>query len=245
MTAKPSPASDDPLYDGHDLEALFELINYQRWIAALITPYMGRHAVEFGAGIGAMSRWLVSPVDRIDLVEPSPNLLGRLSERFAGDKRVHVVPSSLDTYVAAQPEQSLDSAVLINLLEHIDDDVTALRKIGRVLRPGGHLLVFVPAMPSLYSRLDEILGHHRRYTRKNLSGIAEAADFEIVTLRYFDLLGVLPWWLINTLGRKESFDAGLSRLYDRVCVPVSRLLESLASPPIGKNLLLVARRPGP
>ena len=125
MTAEPSPTPDELLYDGHDLEALFDLGNYQKWIASLFIPYLGRRAVEFGAGIGAMSQWFVPEVERMDLVEPSPNLVGRLGERFALETRVNVVSGSLESYIATQPESSLDSAVLVNLLEHIEDDETA------------------------------------------------------------------------------------------------------------------------
>jgi hypothetical protein len=63
-------------------------------------------------------------------------------------------------------------------------------------------------------------------------------------LRYFDLLGVAPWWFVNTVCGKRSFDARMARLYDRLFVPVTRALESAFDPPLGKNLLLVAERRG-
>jgi SAM-dependent methyltransferase len=136
-------------YDGHDLEALFELRNYQKWIADRFRPYLRGEAVEFGAGIGAMSRWFVPMVDRIELVEPSENLVARLTERFAGDGGVTVVSKSLEQYVAGRADASLDAALLVNLLEHIDDDLAALVEIRRILRPDGHLLIFVLALQGL------------------------------------------------------------------------------------------------
>lgn len=245
MTSGPKTATDELLYDGHDLEALSELGNYQRWIASMFIPYLGSHAVEFGAGIGAISQWLVPEVERMDLVEPSPNLIDRLGERFAHETRVKIISDSLENYVEAQPEGCLDSAVLVNLLEHIEDDAGAVGLIKKILRPGGYLLVFVPALPFLYSSMDKRLGHHRRYTRNSLAAVARCAGLGIVTLRYFDIFGVLPWWLVNTLGQKEKFDVGMARLYDRVAVPLARRIESMIAPPVGKNLLMIARRPGP
>jgi SAM-dependent methyltransferase len=230
------------VYDGHDLEALSDLRNYQRWIVESFSPYLTGTGVEFGAGIGAMSQWFVPAMDQIDLVEPSPNLVDRLARRFEDMPAVRVKSESMEAYLASQPDESLDTVVLVNLLEHINDDGAALEGLARILRPGGYALIFVPAMPALYSRLDQLLGHHRRYTRRNLAAGVGKAGFEIVSLKYFDFLGILPWWLVNTLGGKESFDPKLSVLYDRVGVPVTRLIESLVSPPIGKNLLLVARR---
>lgn len=229
-------------YDGHDLEALFELRNYQRWIADCFRPYLSGNIVEFGLGIGAMSQWFEGMADRIDLVEPSPNLVARLEKRFKANRKVRVFGQSLEDYTGNRGRETLDGAVMVNLLEHIADDRAALSAIHPLLRPGGRLLVFVPAMPALYSRLDKLLGHHRRYTKAALAGVAQGAGFEIEKLRYFDLLGVLLWWLVNTVGGKESFDAGLAGLYDCVGVPITRAIETLVPPPIGKNLLLIARK---
>ena len=233
---------DETQYDGHDLEALFELRNYQQWIAQKFAPYLKGDVAEFGAGIGAMSQWLMPFVDHIDLVEPSANLIDNLRERFKNSPKAHVIGASLQTYIADTVESSLDTAIMVNLLEHIKDDVAVLSDLKPLLRPDGHLLIFVPAMPSLYSQLDRIVGHHRRYSRKSLATAAIYAGYEIVTLHYFDFLGIIPWWLVNTVGGKKRFDPELSKLYDRIGVPLTRVIESFVAPPLGKNLLLVARR---
>lgn len=181
-------------------------------------------------------------MDQIDLVEPSPNLTNRLARRFDELTHVQIFPATMESYIADRQKASLDTVVMINLLEHIRDDLAALRGLSRILRSGGHALIFVPAMPRLYSHLDEILGHHRRYKREQLAAITKAAGLDIVCLRYFDLLGVLPWWLVNTLGGKSEFSPTLSVLYDRVGVPLTRMAEAIMTPPFGKNLLLVARK---
>lgn len=229
-------------YDGHDLEALFELQNYQQWIASCFAPYLSGTVAEFGAGIGAMSQWLVPMVDRIDLVEPSPNLIEPLRRKFADNPKTRVIEKSLQTYITETEDKSLDAAVMVNLLEHIEDDVTVLSDLKSLLRPGGHLLLFVPAMPSLYSNLDRVVGHHRRYSRNQLASVTVEAGYDIISLRYFDILGVIPWWVVNTLGGKKRFDPGLSKLYDRLGVPVTRTVETIVPPPKGKNLLLVAQQ---
>lgn len=241
MTAQNAP-SGEWQYDGHDLESLFELKNYQRWIADCFRSYLSGDVVEFGAGMGAMSLWFAGMADQIDLVEPSPNLVGRLEERFKAYQNVRVFGQSLQEYTENRGQETLDAAVMVNLLEHIEDDSAALSGIHTLLRPAGRVMVFVPAMPVLYSRLDGLLGHHRRYSKSALAGVVQEAGFEIEKLRYFDLLGVLPWWLVNTLGGKESFDTRLANLYDCIGVPITRTVETLISPPIGKNLLLIARK---
>jgi SAM-dependent methyltransferase len=243
MSDKPNQEVDTPsIYDGHDLEALFELRNYQQWIAAEFAPYLRGVAAEFGAGIGAMSQWFLPLVDRIDVIEPSPNLIGPLRQRFESTTSVRVEGKSLQAYIAEREPNSLDAAVMVNLLEHIEDDVGVLSDLKLLLRADGHLLIFVPAMPSLYSELDRILGHHRRYSGKQLANVVIDAGYDIISLRYFDMLGIVPWWLVNTMGGKKRFDPGLSKLYDRIGVPVTRTIEKIIPPPRGKNLILVARK---
>ena len=127
------------------------------------------------------------------------------------------------------------------MLEHIEDDAAELVQAREALDPRGHLIVFVPALPWLYSELDRQVGHFRRYRRRALLELVRAAGFDIVTQRYFDVAGVLPWYVNFTL-LGNSIGGGSVSLYDRLVVPVMRAVEGVVSPPIGKNVLLVARR---
>jgi SAM-dependent methyltransferase len=166
-----------------------------------------------------------------------------LHERFRGDAAVAVHESNIEDHVAAAAANSYDGAVLVNVLEHIADDAQALRELFRVLKPGGALLLFVPALPFLFSRLDSFLGHFRRYRRDGLARLVADAGFEIISARYLDLLGVVPWWVFNTLGGAVTFNPALVRLYDRFGVPLTRWIEhAIKAPPFGKNVILVARK---
>ena len=230
-------------YEGADLEALATLKRYQSWIVETFQPYLSGRAIEFGAGIGNISARLIEQVSSLDLIEPSANLATPLKKRFEGDKRVAVYSQPLEARLPKIPDQTCDCVVLVNVLEHIEDDVAALKGFWRILKPGGHLLLFVPAMKFLYSDLDAAVGHFRRYQRPELNGRVMNAGFAIVQSRYFDALGVAPWWLLNTVMGATGFNPLLVGIYDAVFTPISRGLESLVPPPFGKNILLVARRP--
>ena len=132
---------------------------------------------------------------------------------------------------------------MVNVLEHIEDDGAALAELYRVLKPGGRLLLFVPALKFLFSELDRLHGHYRRYHLASLKSLVEKNGFGLRYHRYFDLTGVLPWWLINTLGRRTTFNPKIARIYDLYAVPVTRAIENWISPPFGKNIILVAERP--
>ncbi len=229
-------------YDGDEFDALATMSRYYDWIVESFRAYLRGDAVEFGAGSGTVSAQIRGRVDLLELVEPSPTLAGKLERRFEGCDDVRVLATTLEDYLGRRIERSRDTVVLVNVLEHILDDGLAMRSIHDLLRPGGHLLVFVPAMPSLYSKLDRQKGHHRRYTHAGLGRLAAAAGFEILRLRYFDVLGIVPWWLVNKVGGSTGFDPRLTRLYDAVGVPLTRTLERFVTPPKGKNLIMVARR---
>lgn len=235
---------DDHTYEAWDLEALSDLPNYQDWIIRAFRPYLRGDAVEIGAGTGTFTESLRACVDRLELVEPAPNLFRQLEERFSGDDAMSIVANTVEDYLANAGAATCDSVVLVNVLEHIEDDDVAIAGLFHLLRPGGHLFLFVPALPGLFSAMDTALGHYRRYRKGELVRLVRSAGFEPVTERYFDLLGVVPWWIVYTLGRRTRFDPGMSKLYDRVAVPVGRTLEALFPPPFGKNVLLIARKPG-
>jgi len=161
---------------------------------------------------------------------------------MGGSDNTTVFAGTFEDWLAEAGDETYDTIIMINVLEHIEDDVAALAGARRVLRPGGRLIVFVPALQALYSKIDELVGHYRRYHLAPLAGLAEGAGFTIRERGYFDLLGIAPWWLVNTLMGSTSFNPTLAGLYDAVGVPITRVLEPLIRPPVGKNILLIAEK---
>jgi SAM-dependent methyltransferase len=228
-------------YPGRELEAMSFAVNYHEWIVGDLAPFLGRRVAEVGAGIGSVSCLLLRrPIDHLEAYEPSANMFPQLAARLAGEKRARAVNASFGAGPSAEP---FDSVAYINVLEHIEDDLGELARAFPALRPGGHLLVFVPALAWLYSDFDRRIGHARRYSRPRLVELARAAGFEGIRAKYFDLAGVLPWYLNSVLLRR-GLGAGGVALYDRLVVPPMRRLEGWIPPPLGKNLLMVARKPG-
>jgi SAM-dependent methyltransferase len=216
-------------YEGCDLEALGNVPNYYSWIMETFAPYVRGHVIEYGAGRGTVSERLVPLSDKLILVEPSTNLADVLRARFCDDPKIGVINESLETNARQMAAEAVDTVVMVNVLEHIREDRGALSHLFRILKPGGHLLVFVPALQGLMSKFDLMHGHFRRYHKGDLELKVGGAGGDVHVCRYFDLAGVLPWLL-------------LTDIYDKTIVPVSRVAERWLSPPIGKNLILVARK---
>jgi SAM-dependent methyltransferase len=240
-------------YEGQDLEALADIPNYQRWILHKFPVSPRGRVLEIGAGIGNLARHYVDRVDETVLLEPALNLRGRLEKAFRGRSNVHVVSALLEEVsgravdgVNFEPA-TFDTILLIDVLEHVDDDRAMLGRVHSLLRPGGSLLLFVPALPWLYGSLDALVQHKRRYTREGLRTVVASANLEVRFLRYFDVLGVLPWFLAGRVVKRKQFDELAAKLYDRTAVPVGVHLERYFAPPFGKNLICVASpalRPG-
>jgi SAM-dependent methyltransferase len=233
-------APDTTHYEGQDLEALGDLVRYQSWILRWIRPHLRGRVLEVGAGTGAIADHYVDLVGEAVLLEPAANLAVRLRARFGDRAHVSVHEGTLESF--QRPDGSLDAVVMVNVLEHIPDDVGALRRLYALLRPGGVLAIMVPAMGAIYGSLDARVGHVRRYERAQLRGVVTEAGFRVETLRWLDAAGVIPWFVVGRVLRQRRFSPGAARLYDRVAVPVSRVLEEWIEPPWGKNLLCIARR---
>jgi SAM-dependent methyltransferase len=234
---------DDVTYNGRDLEVLADMPNYYTWIMAVFAPHISGQVIEYGAGTGTISRRAAPLAEKLILVEPSKNLAEHLKLQFSGDPKFEVACDTLEHHVVHVPDAFADTVILVNVLEHIEDDGTALTRLLRILKPGGHLLIFVPALPLLMSKLDVIHGHFRRYKRPDLMDKVRTTGGTIISCRYFDILGVMPWLLLNKALGSTTFNPALVRINDRIVVPVSRFIESLHQPGFGKNLILVASKP--
>ena len=240
--ATPSgPSGARSAYYGKDLEAMSFARNYHRWILDRFAPYIGSTVAEVGAGTGDFSELLLGAgIDRLVAFEPSTNMYPLLERRLAGSHKVETINARFGERADGY-RNAFDAVAYINVLEHIEKDAEELFQVATTLRRGGHLLVFVPALPFLTSQLDRDFGHFRRYRRRELVDRVRSAGLEVRKADYFDLAGVLPWYIAFVL-LQRPFTPGSVALYDRLVVPVARRVEAVFPPPLGKNLLLVAQK---
>lgn len=221
------------------LEDLRQAVNYRRWVVDLTAPHLGSDPLEIGSGTGDYAADWAALGLRVTASEADPGRLERLRARFEGDDRV-----SVRELVAPIRETADHSAVVaVNVLEHIADDVAALRAFAGLVRPGGKVVIFVPALGWLMSRFDREIGHFRRYSRTELVGRTRAAGLRVDVCHHVNLVGVLGWLVVCRLlgGRPKA--GPLLAVYNRLVVPLLRRIESRWHPPIGQSLLLVATVP--
>lgn len=240
----PLENADPKSYTSDELDSLADAVRYQSWIVEQFAPFVRGRVLEVGAGIGTMADHWVRLANEVHLVEPACNLFPVLHERFSSVPSVRLYADVLDRVIDANGsclQGSFDAVIMVNVLEHIQNDAQLMKTLATLLKRDGHLLVFVPAMPTLYGSLDRRFGHYRRYTKSSLLKLVSLARFHTVKLYYFDVLGVVPWWLVNCVIGADSLNRSGALLYDRYIVPLGRTLEKWLKPPIGKNLVLIAR----
>lgn len=215
--------------------------NYNAWLLARARPYLGPRVLDVGAGIGTFTIELARLAESVVALEPDPDEAEVLRSRFVGDDRVSVLQCTAAELPAG--EAPFDAAICFNVLEHVRDDVEALRAVHARLRPGGHLLLLVPAHPALYGATDRAVDHVRRYDRATLRRSVEAAGFELLELRHVNPVGALGWAVSSRLLRRSEIPAGPLALYDRL-VPLLKALDRLRLP-FGLSLWAVTRTPAP
>ena len=253
--AAPAPFAEADANLESTLESLDQAHNYAAWIFALIEPHLGREVLEIGAGHGSLTAFLAERADqdrgagegmgdgaqtRFVASEPSARCVDVLRARYADQPGVEVVQADA---VAAAGKGPFDAMVMVNVLEHIEDDLATVRQLADGLKRGGRLILWVPAFQALYSDYDRAIGHHRRYRTGSLGALVKSAGLEVEELRYVNAAGAVAWWLIaKRLGRRPT-TPGRVRAYDTAVVPLLRRLEDRVEPPFGQSVFCVARRP--
>lgn len=241
----------------------FELEDRHFWRIAkreLILELVERHRPAHGAGgplrlldIGGACTLLTRELGRfgaITLVEHDLKTAMFAEETLGLKVQVGSLPDL--------PEQlggPFDVVTLIDVLEHIEDDVTAARAVHDIMRRGGLLIVSVPAVPLLWSGHDVSVHHKRRYMARTLRPVLRAAGFHIERLTYHTSLlfpAVLAQRMWSRLregsrGRAEYPvtvpPAIINRLFYAIMKVERRLLRSVDMP-LGSSLVAVCRRPG-
>jgi 2-polyprenyl-3-methyl-5-hydroxy-6-metoxy-1,4-benzoquinol methylase len=141
----------------------------------------------------------------------------------------------------------------MDVLEHIEDDGGTLRELWRLLKPGGVLILTVPALPFLWSDWDESLHHFRRYRKQDLARIIEPLNAEVVRLSYFNASAIVPVWFVRTWRKLRKPKSNEEWAEHRVPGPFwNRVLYAAMvvpakwgwfRPPLGVSLLVVLRKP--
>jgi glycosyltransferase involved in cell wall biosynthesis len=224
---------------GEILERLNRAPRFTRWMADVIRPYIGDRVLEVGAGTGNMSVHLM-PRSVYWATDVNSHYLDYLVTLRATRPYMRVAYTDAMDGGTFPKGQSFDTVVCLNVVEHVQDDLGALRNVWNALNDGGRAIILVPCGPKLYGTLDEVLGHFRRYTHEQLVSVAEQAGFRVEHVLNFNRPGVPAWWLNGRFLHRKTFGLGQIRILN-ILTPVFRVVDSwLPLPPL--SIIAILRK---
>jgi SAM-dependent methyltransferase len=232
-------------YDERALQAVREdrlLINqYDAWLYDEFEPYVGRRIVEIGCGLGNLIHHLVNN-ELVVGIEPSQKIVNEVSGMFANYDNVLIKQQSItDPEVLALAKLRLDTAISLNVFEHIEQDDLAFHNTWQLLQPGGKFILIVPAHQQLYGTMDRSIGHYRRYTKAMLDNKMKKAGFRLLKQKYINILGAVGWWVNGRLLRRPIPPSGQLRLLNTV-LPALKAVENRFDSPLGISVLTIAEK---
>lgn len=224
------------------LRKMDKLDIYKEWFWGMIKDYVGCRTLEVGCAIGIWTRYLIDSCNLLVSIDIVDEYVEEVKSRFAGRRnfkafRLDIAQDDISNLV----NLNIDTVVCLNVLEHIEDDIKALKNIYSVLNSHGRLILLVPAFSWLYGALDEVLGHRRRYRRQELRDKIEAAGFTIKKELFCNFFGIFGWFLNGKILRRPFVSDTLLKVFDKFST-LFLLPERFFSRIIGMSLLLVCEK---
>jgi glycosyltransferase involved in cell wall biosynthesis len=230
----------DDEYGSRILAELEGARRFNVWLGDVLRPHVGERVLEIGAGIGSMTNQFI-PREFYVASDINPNYLRYLTSYAVGKPYLNVM--KLD---ATKPEdfrgleEQFDTVTLINVLEHLSDEHLVLQNLWSVLSPEGRAIVLVPQNPGLFGSLDQVLGHHKRYSHEELRRALTGAGFSVETVFNFNRFSVPAWWLNGKLLSRTRFSRMQIKVLE-LLMPIIRGIDPIL-PWHGLSIIAVASK---
>ncbi len=233
--------------EGEDTLNTIALANhFNSWMYHSIKPFCTGRILEIGSGVGNISEYFINDKASIflsDIREGYCESLRRkfsASSTFLGIETINLVDVDFDIKFSMY-FGSFDTVFALNVVEHIFDDQSAVSNCYKLLKPGGKLIVLVPAYQWLYNDFDKELEHYRRYTRRRLEYLFSAGHFRVSHSRYFNAAGIAGWFVSGKMQHHKVIPAGQIRLYNKL-VLLFRLFDKLIFNSFGLSVITVGEK---
>lgn len=223
------------------LERIADAPRFNCWMYKTVSPFLHGKILEIGSGIGNLSSYFIQEHKDITLSDYDERYIQLLKKKFPNQNSIHLdLSDHLFKEKHHQLENSYDAVFLLNVLEHIQDDLRAINYCRYLLKPGGSLLVLVPSYSFLYSKMDKMLGHYRRYLPASLNEVITKNELTVEKTFHFNALGIAGWWWNKFFGMAEISEAKM-KFYNAM-VPFAQLLDTIVLNKIGLSIITVAKK---
>lgn len=228
-------------YLSNELILFEKAVNWKHYFGSFFKPYLQKNILEVGAGIGGNIPFLITPsINSYLCIEPDSGQADIIRKKIDDGLLPRICEVENGILSGTSCEQ-FDAILYIDVIEHIKNDTAELKKAYQALQIGGFLCILVPANPSDYSPFDKALGHYRRYSRKMLIS-ALPAGMKVVKCRYLDSLGAVSSKVNKYFLKQTSPTERQIGFWDKILLPISKLIDPVFNYSMGKSLVLVAQK---
>jgi len=226
------------------LELFANAPHFNQWLYENISHYCQGSILEIGSGIGNISKLLLQQNGSITLSDLRIEYCEQLRLHFGQYKNlldILRIDLSLPDFANIYPKllQQFDTVIALNVIEHIEDDKLVINNCKKLLKPGGRIIILVPAFFKLYNSFDEELGHFRRYDKKSLATLLQSQQLKIINIEYFNCAGILGWWFTGSVLKRKIIPRNQLDIYEKM-VPLFRFFDKLLLKRIGLSVIAVA-----
>jgi 2-polyprenyl-3-methyl-5-hydroxy-6-metoxy-1,4-benzoquinol methylase len=229
-------------YQGSELELFSNARNWKAYVSRSLTGRLVGRVVEVGAGLGSTTSALCGAEASDWLcLEPDPQMAGALAELIAQGQLPASCRARCGVVEDLDESEIVDVALYMDVLEHIENDRAELERIARHIKGDGRIIVLSPAHQWLFSPFDAAIGHFRRYRRADAARLTPAG-WVLERAAYLDSAGLALSLANKLLLRRDMPTLSQVLVWDRLVVPISRVLDPLFGHRIGKSILFIWRR---
>lgn len=222
------------------LDAIADADKFNEWMYRTIRPFCQGRVLEIGSGIGNISTFFIRDKADITLSDIRPVYCEVLKEKFPGASDVlemNLTDPGFDSAFAMHIGK-YDAVFALNVVEHIEDHALAIRNCYKLLKPGGKLVILVPAYQRLYNRFDKELEHFRRYTKASLNNLLTQGGFRILHAQYFNFMGIPGWYVSGKLQRNKTIPKNQMAFYNKL-VPIFKIVDKVLFNQVGLSVISV------
>lgn len=224
------------------LDNIVSLNQYTKWFFSHIERYIGDYVWEVGSGIGTYSKFLLNK-NQIILSDIVDEYLERLRDNFRKYNNVKVLKIDLlnDSHYQLIRQYRIDTILCINVLEHVRNDLKAIKFMYRVLQKDGIFIFVGPNHKFLYNSLDKYTNHYRRYSVRQIKNFFNKLGFAIDKIFSFNALGVLSWFWYGSVLKRKVIPLESLRYSNRV-IPLVKIIDLVNPFKFGLNIVVIARK---
>jgi len=220
------------------LEVISQADRFNFWMYSKIKPNINGSILEIGSGIGNISKHLISDFSNVTLSDYKEEYVNILKNKF--DCETHKLDISTND-IHDELINKFDTIVILNVLEHIENEARVLNNCKKLLKQNGTLIVLVPAYQKLYNSFDVELEHIKRYNKSSLSKAIQAQQLSINKIFYFNAVGILGWYISGSILRKKLIPTNQMALYNRL-IPFIKLIDILFFQLIGLSVIAISKK---